>query len=67
MAQTRKTGARSKDKLAKSDYEERLQPLQIELNQLARWLRAAWFHMARHALPSCSQPPSARAADKWLR
>ena len=39
MAQTRKTGARSKDKLAKSDYEERLQPLQIELNQLARWLQ----------------------------
>ena len=28
-----------KDKLAKSDYEARLEPLQIELNQLARWLQ----------------------------
>lgn len=36
MAENKKSGAHSdKDKLAKSDYEERLELLQIELNQLA--------------------------------
>jgi polyphosphate kinase len=40
MAKGKKDGARSdKDKLAKSDYEARLEPLQIELDQLARWLQ----------------------------
>ena len=40
MAKDKKSGARSdKDKLAKSDYEARLEQLQIELNQLARWLQ----------------------------
>ena len=31
--------ASDKDKLAKSDYEARLELLQVELNQLARWLQ----------------------------
>ena len=40
MAKTKKAGAASdKDKLAKSDYEARLELLQVELNQLARWLQ----------------------------
>ena len=40
MANGKKNGARNgKDKLSKSDYEARLEPLQIELNQLARWLQ----------------------------
>ncbi|HRH88918.1 MAG TPA: polyphosphate kinase 2 [Rubrivivax sp.] len=40
MANGKKNGARTdKDKLSKSDYEARLEPLQIELNQLARWLQ----------------------------
>ena len=40
MAKSKKSGTRTdKDKLAKSDYEARLEQLQIELNQLARWLQ----------------------------
>ncbi len=27
------------DRLSKKDYEERLEPLQLELNQMARWLQ----------------------------
>jgi polyphosphate kinase 2 len=40
MAKSKKSAPRTdKDKLAKSDYEARLEQLQIELNQLARWLQ----------------------------
>ena len=40
MAKSKKSGTRTdKGKLDKADYEARLEQLQIELNQLARWLQ----------------------------
>jgi len=40
MGKSKNAGTGSdKDKLAKSDYEARLELLQVELNQLARWLQ----------------------------
>ena len=40
MAKSKKPGTRTdKDRLAKSDYEARVELLQIEINQLARWLQ----------------------------
>ncbi len=40
MASSKKSGnASSKDKLGRSDYQSRMEQLQIELNQLARWLQ----------------------------
>ena len=47
MAKSKKAASPSdKDKLGKSDYAERMELLQVELNQLARWLQ----HSGRRAL-----------------
>jgi polyphosphate kinase len=40
MAEAKKNGKNGKSGLSKKDYLEQLEPLQLELNQMARWLQA---------------------------
>jgi polyphosphate kinase 2 len=47
MAKNKASGAKAKtDKIGRGDYEARIEQLQVELNQLARWLQ----HTARRVL-----------------